>query len=322
MLWYVVRRLATSVVLLAVVSVLVFVVLRVLPGDPTITLLGGVQGADAQALAQVRGQLGLDRPIWAQYGSWIGHLLTGDLGTSYFSQVSVNELVAARIGPTLELTVVSVVLAVVIAVPLSLLAALRPGSLVDRAVGAFTTMTMAVPAFVIAIALIVVFAIKLRVLPTRGYVSLVEDPVQNLRLVLLPALTLALTSAAPILRFLRTSLADVSGAPYIRTAQGKGLSWSRSLVEHAFPNALLPTLTVVGLIVGRLLGGVVVIEYIFGWPGLGTLIVDAVLKRDYAVLQTTVLFAAAAFLLSALVVDILYGLVDPRLRVRGGKGAA
>jgi peptide/nickel transport system permease protein len=317
MLRFVLRRLGVSVVLLALVSALIFLTLRVLPGDPTITVLGGLQGADQETAARVRAELGLDHSILVQYWHWVGGLVSGDLGRSYFSQTPVSALLAQRLTPTIELTVVSMVMAVLIALPLALLAALRPKSIIDKLVDVFTTMTMAVPSFLIAIVLVLVFAKWLSALPTRGYVPFVGDPVGNLRVIFLPALTLALTSAAPILRFLRTSLADVSTAPYMRTARGKGLLWAPALVRHALPNALLPTLTVMGLIVGRLLGGVVVIEYIFGWPGLGSLIVDAVAKRDYAVLQTTVLFAAAAFLLSALIVDVLYGVVDPRLRIPG-----
>jgi peptide/nickel transport system permease protein len=271
---------------------------------------------DPAAAADLRSRLGLDDPLILQYFDWVKGLLAGDMGTSYFSQTKVSTLVAQRIGPSLELAVVSMTMAVVIAVPLALLAALKPRSIIDKAVGGFTTLTMAVPSFLIAIVLVAVFSVRLGLLPTRGYVSPFTDLAANLRVVFLPALTLALTSAAPILRFLRTSLAEVSSAPYMRTARGKGLRWPLALVRHALPNALLPTLTVMGLIVGRLLGGVVVIEYIFGWPGLGSLVVDAVLKRDYAVLQTTVLVAAATFILSALVVDVLYGVVDPRLRIR------
>jgi peptide/nickel transport system permease protein len=313
---FILRRLGISVVLLAVVSVLVFVVLRVLPGDPTITLLGGAQGTDPAAVVQIRHQLGLDRSLPVQYWQWIGGLLHGDLGTSYFSQTSVNSLVAARIGPTLELALVAIVLAVLIAVPLAVLAALRPGGLVDRAVATFTTVTMAVPPFLVAIVLVILFAVRLRLLPSRGYVPFAADPAGNVRMVVLPALTLALAAAAPIMRFLRASLADVVESGYLRTAEGKGVAWSRAVVTHALPNALLPTLTVVGMTIGQLLGGVVVIEYIFGWPGLGALIVNSVLKRDYAVLQTSVLFAAGAFILCALLVDVLYGVIDPRLRVR------
>jgi peptide/nickel transport system permease protein len=313
---FILRRLGISVLLLAIVSVVVFVVLRVLPGDPTITLLGGAQGTDPAAVAQIRAELGLDRSLPVQYWQWVGGLLHGDLGISYFSQTSVNSLVAARIGPTLELALVAIVAAVLIAVPLAVLAAWRPGGVVDRAVATFTTMTMAVPPFLVAIILVVVFAVRLRVLPSRGYVPFAADPVGNVRLVILPALTLALAAAAPILRFLRASLADVAESGYLRTAEGKGVAWRRAVVTHALPNALLPTLTVVGMTVGQLLGGVVVIEYIFGWPGLGALIVNSVLKRDYAVLQTSVLFAAGAFILCALLVDVLYGVIDPRLRVR------
>lgn len=313
---FVLRRLAISVVLLAVVSVLIFVILRVLPGDPTITMLGGAQGADPAQLALIRRELGLDEPVYQQYLHWIGGLLHGDLGASYFSQTSVSSLVSARIGPTLELTLVAIVVAVLISVPLAVLAAWRPGSLIDKAVSAFTTTTMAVPPFIVAIILVVVFAVELHVLPSRGYVPFGTNPVANIRVITLPGLTMALAAAAPMLRFLRASLAEVSASGYLRTAEGKGLGWGRALVRHALPNALLPTLTVVGMTVGQLLGGVVVIEYIFGWPGLGSMIVNSVLKRDYAVLQTSVLFAAGAFVLTALVVDILYGAIDPRLRVR------
>ncbi|HEY2765030.1 MAG TPA: ABC transporter permease [Pseudonocardiaceae bacterium] len=316
MINFILRRLGISVLLLAIVSVIVFVVLRVLPGDPTITLLGGAQGTDPAQVAQVRHQLGLDRSLPAQYWQWVDGLLHGHLGISYFSQTSVNSLVAQRIGPTLELALVAIVAAVLIAVPLAVLAALRPGGPADRVVAFFTTVTMAVPPFLVAIILVVLFAVRLRLLPSRGYVPFATDPGGNVQMLILPALTLALAAAAPILRFLRASLADVAESGYLLTAEGKGLPWGRALVTHALPNALLPTLTVVGMTIGQLLGGVVVIEYIFGWPGLGSLIVNSVLKRDYAVLQTSVLFAAGAFLLCALAVDVLYGVIDPRLRVR------
>jgi peptide/nickel transport system permease protein len=317
---YILRRLGTGVVLLAVVSVLVFVVLRVLPGDPTITMLGGAQGADPGAAAQIKRQLGLDQPMLTQYGHWAGGLLHGDLGTSYFSQISVNSLVGARVGPTLELALVSMAVAVLIAVPLAVLAAMRPGGVFDRLVAVFTATTMAVPPFLVAIVLVTVFAVRMHLLPTRGYVPFAADPAGNIRLIVLPALTLALAAAAPILRFLRSSLADVAEAGYLRTAEGKGVSRSGALIVHALPNALLPTLTVVGMTAGQLLGGVVVIEYIFGWPGLGALIVNSVQKRDYAVLQSSVLLAAGAFIVCSLVVDVLYGAIDPRLRIRR-KGA-
>lgn len=309
-----------TVLMLVAASMLIFVVLRVLPGDPTTTRLGSVYGTDAGTIARLKHDLGLDRPLWAQYGTWAGHVLTGDLGRSYFSDETVGRLMGGRIGPTAELTFVSLILALLFAVPAGIAAAVRPRGLLDRSITAVASLAMSVPAFLIAIVLIYVFAVQLKLVPTRGYVSPLEDPVQNLKLIALPAVTLGFVGAGPILRYLRASLAEASNAPYMRTAEGKGLLFRQTVVRHATPNALIPTLTVVGLEVGRLLGGVVIVEYIFGWPGLGTLIVDSVFKRDYAVLQASVLFAAGAFIVVTLVVDVLYGVLDPRLRARIAHG--
>src|SRR4051794_1832277 len=309
--------------MLVAASLLIFVVLRVLPGDPTTTQLGSITGTRAETIARLQHQLGLDRPIWSQYVSWVGDVLSGDLGRSYFSQEPVGRLMGGRIGPTAELTFAALALAVLFAVPAGIAAAMRPRGILDRSVTAISSLAMSVPAFLIAIVLIYVFAVKLKLVPTRGYVSLFSDPLENLRLIALPAVTLGFVGAGPILRYLRASLAEATNAPYMRTAEGKGLLFRQTVLRHATPNALIPTLTVVGLEVGRLLGGVVIIEYIFGWPGLGTLIIDSVFKRDYPVLQAGVLFAAAAFIVVTLVVDLLYGVLDPRLRARmahGGRG--
>jgi peptide/nickel transport system permease protein len=275
-----------------------------------------VYGTSGETIARIQHELGLDRPIYVQYGDWVGDLVTGDLGQSYFSQESVGTLMSGRIGPTAELAAVSLLLTLLVALPLGIAAAVRPGSGFDRFVTGLSSLAMSVPAFLIAIVLIYVFAVRLELVPTRGYVSPFTDPLENLRLIALPAATLAFVSAGPVLRYLRESLTEAANAPYIRTAEGKGLLYRQTVVRHATPNALIPTLTVVGLEVGRLLGGVVIIEYIFGWPGLGTLIVDSVFKRDYPVLQSAVLFAAAAFMLVTLIVDLLYGVLDPRLRAR------
>jgi peptide/nickel transport system permease protein len=311
-----------TVAMLVAASVLIFVVLRVLPGDPTTTRLGSVYGTSADVVSRLQHQLGLDRPIWSQYATWLGNVVTGDLGQSYFSQESVGRLMGGRIGPTAELTVVSLILALLFSLPVGIAAAVRPGGVLDRISTVLSSLAMSVPAFLIAIVLIYVLAVKLELFPTRGYVSLFDDPLGNLRMIALPAITLGFVGAGPILRYLRASLAEASGAPYMRTAQGKGLLYGQSVVRHAVPNALIPTLTVVGLEVGRLLGGVVIVEYIFGWPGLGTLLVDSVFKRDYPVLQAGVLFAAAAFILVTLAVDLLYGVLDPRLRARIARGSA
>ncbi|ADB53529.1 ABC transporter permease [Conexibacter woesei] len=312
---YVLRRLGASILLLALASLLVFALLRVVPGDPTITKLGGARNLDPAALTELRHQLGLDRSVVAQYLSWVGGVARGDLGQSYFSQYAVTTLIGQRIVPTLELAALAFVLGLLLAVPAALVSATRPGSLAARAVDTATAALMAAPPFLVGIAFVIVFGVQAGLLPTRGYVPFVDDPLRNLQLIAMPALTLALAVAAPLVVLLRASLAETLRAPFIRTATGKGLRRRRVVLGHALPNALIPSLTYLGVTVGYLLGGVVVVEYVFGWPGLGSLIVDAVLKRDYAVLQSVVLLAVAIFALVTFVTDVLYGVLDPRLRV-------
>jgi peptide/nickel transport system permease protein len=315
---YVVRRLLTSVGLLVLSSILIFCLLRVIPGDPTITKLGGsIEGVDPRALQAIRHDLGLDRSLPDQYIRWVGGIVRGDFGQSYYSQFPVTTLITQRIAATIELAVFAIVLGLLIAVPTATISAIWRNRWFDAVVSGFTAVGMATPAFVTGILLIVVFAVKLGWLPSQGYVSITHHPFESLKSALLPATTLAIAIAAPILRVLRASLADVASAPYIRTAAGKGLLRRAVVVRHVLPNAAIPALTMVGVIVGSLLGGTVIVEYVFARPGLGTLMVDSVFKRDYAVLQALVLLAAAVFILSSLVVDLLYGVLDPRLRVRG-----
>jgi peptide/nickel transport system permease protein len=245
----------------------------------------------------------------------------GDFGISYYSQFPVTTLVTQRIGATLELAIVAMLLGLAIAVPAATISAIWRNRVFDSLLSAFTAVGMATPAFVTGIILIVVFGVKLNLLPTQGYVSIQHHPLESLKTVILPAITLSIAIAAPILRILGASLTDVGSAPYIRTAAGKGLLRRQVVVRHLLPNATIPALTTVGVIVGSLLGGAVIVEYVFARPGLGTLMVDAVFKRDYAVLQTLVLLAAVTFILSSLVVDLLYGVIDPRLRVQASGSA-
>ncbi len=314
------RRLAVSIIMLAAVSVLIFVVLRILPGDPVITRLGATPGISAEAVAQLRKEAGLDDPVLVQYARWVGGVVHGDFGNSYFNQYSVTELIGQRLPATIELMVLSMVLAVVLAVPAALLAVRRPGGVVDRVLTTLATGGMALPHFILGLLLIVVFAVQLRWLPSRGYTPITESLGDNLKDLLLPALTLAVTAAPLLLRFLRASLLEVLSMSYVRTARGKGASRTRVLLDHALRNALIPALTMLGMIVGYTLGGVVIIEYVFGLPGLGSLAVDAVTKRDYAVLQSCVLLISAMFIFTTLVVDIVTGVLDPRLRIGGRRG--
>lgn len=315
---YVARRVAASVVLLFLSSIVIFCLMRVIPGDPTITKLGGaIQGVDPRALQAIRHQLGLDRSIPDQYVHWLGGIARGDFGRSYYSQFPVTTLITERIGATAELAVVALLIALFVAVPAATLGTIWRSRIFDGLLSGFTAVGLATPAFVTGILLIVVFGVKLGWLPTQGYVSFTQHPLASLKSVLLPAVTLSIVVAAPVLRVLRASLADVESASYTRTAAGKGLLRRQVVLRHVLPNAAIPALTTVGVVVGGLLGGAVITEYVFARPGLGTLMVDAVYQRDYGVLQALVLLAAASFILSSLAVDLLYGVIDPRLRVRG-----
>lgn len=309
-----ITRVATSVLLLVATSVIVFAVLRALPGDPVITRLGSTQGVSQETIDRLREQLGLDRSVLAQYGDWVGGLLRGDFGTSYFSQYSVTDLIGQRIGTTLELTVVSVALSVALAVPTAVVAALRPHGWIDRAISALSSLGMAFPPFVASIFLLIVFSVQLGWLPARGWVPLDEDVGENLRHLVLPSAALAAVAAPLIVRYLRAELVEALDQPYIRTAEGKGVPRVAVVLRHALRNALLPALTSVGLIFGYTLGGAVLVEYVFGLPGLGSLAVESALRRDYAVLQTVVLLLCAGFILTTLVVDLLARTLDPRLR--------
>jgi peptide/nickel transport system permease protein len=312
---FVVRRVATSILLLVATSAVVFFVLRLLPGDPVITSLGASPGVDAKTIARLRHEAGIDRPIIAQYLTWLGNALHGDLGKSYFSQFPVSSLIRTRLAPTLELAFLGVLLSVVFAVPGALWAARRPRGVVDTGLDAFWTVSLSLPAFIAGIFLTYFLAVRTGLLPTRGYVPLLDSPSDNLRHFVLPALTLALAGAPLLYRFLRASLLEEMSESYVRTARGKGLTEGPVVLRHALRNSLGPTLTMLGLIVGYTLGGAVIIEYVFGIPGLGSLAIESVLKRDYNILQSVVILVSAVFIVTSLVVDVLYAALDPRHRL-------
>lgn len=310
---YLGRRLLLSAVLLVVACTVVFVALRAIPGDPTSARLSS-PGTTAAQVAQLRKELGVDRPVVEQYVNWLGDVARLDFGRSYYSARDTSELIGRRIVPTIELALASMLIAVLLAVPTAILVALRPGSRWDRLASAMAAAGLSTPSFCLGILLIGIFGVELGWFPTRGYVSISEDPLENLRYLFLPALTTGILIAAPMFRFLRAALIDVATSDYVRTAQGKGLTWNQAMIRHALPNALPPTIAFAGVIVGHVLGGVVIIEYVFGWQGLGALAVEAVAKRDYAVLQGVVVLAVIAFLLVSLVVDLLTLHLNPRAR--------
>jgi peptide/nickel transport system permease protein len=312
---FVARRVVTSILLLVATSVVVFFVLRLLPGDPVITSLGASPGVSDATIARLRHEAGIDRPIVAQYLTWLAHALRGDLGKSYFSQYPVTSLIQTRLAPTFELAFLGVLLSIVLAVPGALWAARRPRGVIDSVTDAVWTVSLSLPAFIAGIFLTYFLAVRMGLLPTRGYVPFVDDPGDNLRHYVLPSLTLALAGAPLLYRFLRASLLEQIDEPYVRTARGKGLTEWPVVLRHASRNSLGPTLTMLGLIVGYTLGGAVIIEYVFGIPGLGSLAIESVLKRDYNILQSVVILVSGAFILTSLLVDVAYAALDPRHRL-------
>jgi peptide/nickel transport system permease protein len=312
---YLIRRLLQGIPVLFVVSVLVFLVLNLLPGDPVMARQGAFMDANyTQLMATLKHQMGLDRPLPERYAIWVWHALQGDFGVSYITQNSVAGLIAQKLPATLELTVLSIVVALLVAIPAGILAAVRPNSWLDLAVTGFVTMGLAIPGFWLGMMLMILFAVRMGLLPAVGYTPLAENPGDNLRHVVMPAVTLAIILAAPVMRFLRSSLLDVLGQEYITTARSKGLAQTVVISRHALRNALIPTITVIGLQFANLLSGVVIIEWLFAWPGMGWLTVDAVQNRDYSVVQASVILMATGFVLVNLAVDVLYAVFDPRIR--------
>jgi peptide/nickel transport system permease protein len=294
------------------VATAVFVIFRIVPGDPAAMTLGF--DAPPETYRLLREQLGLNDPLVQQYFSWLGDLVRGDLGTAVSQRgLPVSELVFPALSRTLELAVLSILLAVTIAVPLGMLAAIRENSPIDHAVRFATTLGFSMPTYVLAIGLLLVFADLVPILPPGGYVPFTEDPVRHLQLLVLPVLTIGLVTSAPLTRFMRAGMLEVLHADYVRTARSKGVGERRIRYRHAFRNAAIPLLTEVGVSFGMLIGGMVVIEQIFTWPGLGWLMIQSILTRAFDVVQVAVLLTAAAFVLINLVVDVAYSWLDPRI---------
>jgi peptide/nickel transport system permease protein len=297
---------------MAVVAVFVFLLLRLAAGDPAAIIAG--DNATAQDVAQIRASLGLDRPIHEQFVIWIGRTLRGDLGQSYFFKKTVVELISDRLEPTLALATTTLILAVLMAVPLGVLAAVKRGTWVDRFVMGLSVMGFSVPVFVIGYALMYLFAIQLAWLPVQGYQRIADGFGGFIQRLVLPSFALAIILVALIARITRASVLEVLGADHVRTARAKGLADLPVLLRHVLRNAAVPIVTVIGFGVAILIGGVVVTESVFSIPGIGRLTVDAVLARDYPTVQAVVLLFSAVYVLINMVVDLTYTFLDPRIR--------
>jgi len=312
MLAFVSRRLLATIPVLVMVAVVVFAILRFSPGDPAIIMAG--DGATPERIVQIRQTMGLDQPVIKQFFIWGGKLLQGDLGTSLMSGVPVTKLIAQRLEPSLSLAVLTLVFTLLVAIPLGILAAWRQGKLLDRAVMGFSVLGFSVPVFVTGYLLIWLFAIKLGWFNVQGYAPLDKGFWLYLHRLILPSLALSTVYVALIARITRTSVIEVMGEDFIRTARSKGLGETGVLLGHALRNAAVPIATVVGLGIALLISGVVVTESVFNIPGLGRLVVEAVLARDYPVIQGLTLFFAFVYVFINLVVDCAYTVFDPRTR--------
>ncbi len=309
---YIGRRVLAIVPVLLVVAVVVFLMLRLTPGDPAAVIAG--PSATGQDVADIRAKLGLDRPIVAQFVLWVGGMLQGNLGESFFYKKTVAELIGDRVGPTMSLAFFTIVLATVIAVPLGTVAAYRQGTWIDRVVMGFSVLGFSVPVFVIGYLLIYVMSMQLEWFPVQGYQRLNEGVGGWLHRLVLPSCALAVIYVALIARMTRTSVLEVLGEDYVRTARAKGLAPVKVLVRHALRNAAVPIVTVIGIGIALLIGGVVVTESVFNIPGLGRLTVDAVLARDYPTVQAVIMLFSVFYVLINLAIDLLYTVLDPRIR--------
>ena len=308
---YLVRRIAALVPVLVVVVTVAFLLIHLIPGDPVSVMLG--PDATPAQIHAARQALGLDRPLWEQLLKFYTRILRGDLGQSYFHDRPVTQALLERAEPTLVLTFSALLVAVVIGVPSGIVAAAQPGSLWDRALMLAALLGVCVPGFWLSLNFIYLFAVRLGWLPAAGYASILVDPLAALRYMVLPAVSLGFSQSALIARISRSCMLEVLAQDYIRTARAKGLSPAAVTWMHAFRNALVPVVTVIGITMAILIGGAVVTEIVFNIPGLGRLIISAVLRRDYPVVQGVILVTATAYVLINLVVDMLYVLIDPRI---------
>jgi peptide/nickel transport system permease protein len=311
---YLARRALLALLALFGVIVLVFVMVRLVPGDVVTSLVGLEGNVTKERLVELRRLFGLDLPIHVQFAQWFGALLTGDMGMSLRTGRPIATDIALRFPVTLQLSVMALAIALLMAVPLGVVAATRRGTVWDYVASLFALIGLAAPNFWLAILLILLFSLQWRVLPPTGFVLFSENPLENLRHMILPSVALGLSLAAATARITRSTLLEVLGLDYVRTARAKGVSERVVIYRHAMRNALIPVVTVVGLQVGALLGGAVIIEEIFGLPGVGRFALEGINLRDYPVVQGAVLVVSAAFVFVNLAVDLLYATIDPRVR--------
>ncbi|MBI1295645.1 ABC transporter permease subunit [bacterium] len=309
---YALRRIWQLVPVILLISIGVFMIIHLIPGDPA-EIIAGPNATDEQ-LAALRQRYGLDQPLWMQYLIWLRNIFSGDLGVSYLNNYPVAQLIGQRISATVEVALAALLIGILIAFPLGIWAAVRPGSFGDVLTTLFSALAFAMPGYYLLILLILIFSVHWQILPPSGRPDFADDPVLYLRSLFMPAFTLGIGVAASLVRYLRTALLEVMSQDYLRAAKAKGLSERLILVRHALPNALIPVVTILGLQLGDLLSGAIIVESIYAWPGVGRLTIQAIERRDYQLLQANVLFIVIVFLVVNLITDLAYGWIDPRIR--------
>ena len=312
----IISRILSSIPVLFIVSIMVFMMLQLLPGDPATVILG--QEATPEAIEEMREKLGLNKPLLEQYLNWISNVLQGNLGESLIDGTSVNTLILQRLPATIELIIGSFLVALLIALPAGILSAARPNSYVDNVCTFIAMLGMSIPHFWLGMMCIIFFAVKLGILPASGYVPFTDDPLSNLRAIVLPVFATGFRQSAVLMRMVRSSMLEVLQSDYIRTAYAKGFSRSAVLLGHALKNALIPVITSSGIMLAGLLGGLVITESIFNIPGYGKLIIESVFNRDFITVQSTILVSAVLVVIINIIVDILYAFVDPRIKLSKG----
>ena len=320
MLSNILKKLLSVIPLLLIISIVLFILINALPGDATMSMIG--ETADEEYVAQLREKMGLDKPVVARYFSWLADVLRGDLGESLVSSETVAQKIKMRLPITLEITLVSMLISVLIALPLGVLSAVKRGSAVDTVGSVVSMLGVAMPSFWLGLLLVMYFSVQKGLLPASGFTSFSQDPVKNLRCIILPCVSIGFGFAATVMRQTRSSLLEVLQQDYIMTAQAKGLRNRIVIWKHAMRNALIPVLTVTAMQIGRLIGGAVVTETVFGRTGLGQMTAQAVSNRDTPVLLAIVLIAAAAYVVINLIVDLLYPVLDVRLRAPRTRSAS
>lgn len=318
MLAFTLRRLVEAIPVVFLSTVIVFLILHLVPGDPAITIAGS--DARPDTIAAIRTDLGLDEPLPVQYVRWIGRVVQGDLGRSYTNKLSVADQIRQRIPATLELTFAALVLALAVSIPTGIIAAVRDRSTADWVISSLNAFAIAIPNFWLGILMILLFGLFLGWLPPSGRVDFAQEPGTAWKFLLMPAVTLALSQAAVLSRFVKSSMLEVMHEDFVRTARAKGLREWAVIRSHVLRNALVPVATVLGIQFGRLLGGAIVVESVFAWPGVGRLVLQSIGARDYATVQGILLLLVLAFVVVNLLTDLAYGLLDPRIRLSRGVG--